>query len=95
MSKKLDQFLPKNESKCTSDDKGFITLDGEINSGGVIFIDGLRHNSLSVGQLVDRGYHLQFRGGRCPIRDQLGNVIVSGSSTKVSAPRWCAKKCTP
>ena len=33
-----------------------ITLDGKTNTKDVYFVDGLKHNILSVGQLVDKGY---------------------------------------
>ena len=35
---------------------GSITLDGKTNTEYVYFVDGLKHNHLSVGQLVDKGY---------------------------------------
>ena len=36
---------------------GSITLDGKTNNTkDVYFVDGLKHNILSVGQLVDKGY---------------------------------------
>ena len=37
---------------------GSITLDGKTNTDDVYFVDGLKHNLLSVGQLVDKGYQL-------------------------------------
>ena len=39
---------------------GSITLDGKTNIDDVYFVDGLKHNLVSVGQLVDKGYLLQF-----------------------------------
>ena len=35
---------------------GSIILDGKINTDDVYFVDGLKHNLLSVGQLMDKGY---------------------------------------
>ena len=37
---------------------GSIRLDGKTNTNNVNFVDGLKHNLLSVGQLVDKGYQL-------------------------------------
>ena len=37
---------------------GSITLDGKTNTDDVYFVDGLKHNFLSVGQLVDKSYQL-------------------------------------
>ena len=44
------------------------------------FFYGLKHNLLSVGQLVDKGYHLQFTKKTCMVRDKHGKVI--GIETK-------------
>ena len=37
---------------------GSMTLDGKTNTDDVYFVDGLKHNLLRVGQLVDKGYLL-------------------------------------
>ena len=37
---------------------GSINLDGKTNTNDVYFVDCLKHNLLSVGQLVDKGYLL-------------------------------------
>lgn len=37
---------------------GSISLDGKNSIGDVYFDDGLKHNLLSVGKLVDKGYQL-------------------------------------
>ena len=37
---------------------GSITLDGKTNTNNAYFVDVLKHNLLSVGQLVDKGYQL-------------------------------------
>ncbi|MDF3675397.1 hypothetical protein, partial [Enterobacter hormaechei] len=49
---------------------GSITLDGKTNTKDVYFVDGLRHNLLSVGQLVEKGYQLQFIEKTCMIREK-------------------------
>ena len=35
--------------------KRSITLDGKTNTKDVYFVNGLKHNFLSVGQLIDKG----------------------------------------
>ena len=35
---------------------GSITLDGKTYTDDVYFVDGLKHNLLSVGQPMDKGY---------------------------------------
>ena len=44
---------------------GSITLDGKTNTNNVCFVDGLKHNLLSVGQLIDKGYQLKFGNNTC------------------------------
>ena len=47
-----------NNATCHVKGIGSITLDGKTNIEDVYFVDGLKHNLLSVGQLVDKGYQL-------------------------------------
>ena len=52
---------------------GFITLDGKTNTNDVYFVDDLKHNVLSVGQLVDKGYLLQLL--RRPLLSKIEMVV--------------------
>ena len=61
---------------------GSITLDGRTNTDDVYFFDGLKHNSLSVGQLVDKDYQLQFTEKTCTIKDKDGKMIGIGTRSK-------------
>ena len=54
---------------------GSITFDGKTNTENVYFVDGLKHNLLSVGQLVDKSYQLQFTKKTCMIKDKDGKII--------------------
>lgn len=56
---------------------GSITLDGKINTDDVFLVEGLKHNLLSVSQLVGKGYILEFKDGKCFIRNQMGRLIAS------------------
>ena len=47
-----------NNVKCQVKGIGSITLDGKTNTEDVYFVDGLKHNLLIVGKLVDKGYQL-------------------------------------
>ena len=47
-----------NNAICYIKGIGSIILDGKNNTKNVYFVDGLKHNILSVGQLVDKGYQL-------------------------------------
>ena len=47
-----------NNASCQVKGIGSITLDDKTNTKDVKFVDGLKHNILSVGQLVNKGYQL-------------------------------------
>ena len=47
-----------NNAACQVKGIGSVTLDDKTNTKDVYFVDGLKHNILSVGQLVDKGYLL-------------------------------------
>ena len=59
---------------------GSITIDGETITKDVYFVYGLKHNILSVGKLVQKGYQFQFMEKTCMIKDKDGKVI--GSATR-------------
>ena len=61
--------------------KGSITLDGKTNIEDVFFVDGLKHNLLSVGKLVEKGYHLQFTEKTCTIKGKHDKLICIGKRT--------------
>ena len=46
-----------NNTACQIKGIGSITLDGKTNNKDVYFVDHLKHNILSIGKLVDKGYH--------------------------------------
>lgn len=58
--------------------RGAITLDGKNNTDDVLYVDGLKHNLLSVGQLLDKGYRLEFNENKCIINNKEGEMIASG-----------------
>ena len=47
-----------NNAPCPIKWKGYIIVDGKTNSEDVYLVNGLKHNLLSVGQLVDNEYLL-------------------------------------
>ena len=47
-----------NNATCQVKGIGSITLDGKTNTKDVYFFEGLKHNLLSVQQLMDKGYQL-------------------------------------
>jgi hypothetical protein len=63
-------------------DKGSISLDGKSYTDDVLFVDGLKHSLLSVGQLLDKGYHLRFENGKCIIKNKSGELVASSTKTR-------------
>ena len=59
-----------------------ITLDGKTYTDDVYFVDGLKHNLLSVGQLMDKGYQLQFGNDTCIIKNKERKVVGTGTKTR-------------
>ena len=61
---------------------GSITIDGKTNIDDIYFVDGLKHNLLSVGQFMDKGYQLQFGNDTCIIKDKEGKLLGIGTRTR-------------
>ncbi|KAJ0795822.1 putative RNA-directed DNA polymerase [Helianthus annuus] len=82
-------FITLNESERrevrTGDDKKLEVLgsgDAAISIKGtekrvpnVFYVEGLKHNLLSVGQLVQKGYEVKFSNRECRIKDKTGETI--------------------
>ena len=65
----------KQEGRVTyGDNKGKILGKGTIGNENnflihdVLYVEGLKHNLLSINQLCDRGYQVTFRTNSCEIR---------------------------
>jgi hypothetical protein len=63
--------------------RGSIALDGKHNIDDVLYVEGLTHNILSVGHMVDKGYDLQFKNRKWKILSGSRNMIAS-STKKVN-----------
>jgi hypothetical protein len=49
--------------------KGIVSLDnGKTKTHNVLYVEGLKHNILSVSQMCDQGYNLTFHSKGCEIR---------------------------
>ncbi|GLJ34627.1 hypothetical protein SUGI_0696480 [Cryptomeria japonica] len=73
-----------NNKACMIKGRGTISLDGKNNTNNVYYVEGMKHNLLSVGQLVDKGFQLQFKDGKCKIISKSGLEIPTGTQTKGS-----------
>lgn len=54
-------------------------MDGKTNTNNVYYVEGLKHNLLIVGQMVDKGFHLQFKDGKCKIINRSTLKIAFGT----------------
>ena len=68
-----------NNAACQVKGIGSITLDGKTNTKDVYSIDGLKNNLLSVRQLAEKGYQLQFIKKTCMIKDKDGKLTSIGN----------------
>ena len=58
------------------------TLDGKTNTNVLYFADGLKHNLLNVGQLVDKCYEFHFTEKISTIKDKNGKMIETSTRYK-------------
>lgn len=71
-----------NNSPCMVKGKGSISLNGKSNVDDVFWVDGLKHNILSVGQLNDKGYLFEFKSGGYRILGNNCELIATGKQTR-------------
>ena len=69
-----------NNAACHITRIGSITIDDKTYTDDVYFVDGLKHNLLSVGQLMDKGYQQQFGNDTCIIKNKEEKLL--GTSTR-------------
>eukprot|EP00253_Pinus_taeda_P009667 PITA_09667 len=58
-----------NETPAAIKGKGTAQLKEKVKSGNVLYVDGLKHNLLSVSQMCDQGTEVIFRSNGCSVRD--------------------------
>eukprot|EP00253_Pinus_taeda_P036359 PITA_36359 len=49
--------------------KGFVLLKEKVKSGNVMYVDGLKHNLLSVSQMCDQGNEVVFQSNGYVVRE--------------------------
>ncbi|KAA0053129.1 integrase [Cucumis melo var. makuwa] len=57
------------------------TKKGTKRVTNVFYVPGLKHNLLSIGQLLQRGLKVSFEGDICAIKDQVGVLIAKVKMT--------------
>lgn len=71
-----------DDKACLIKRKGTISLDGKHNTNNIYYVEGLKHNLLSDGQLVEKGFQLQFKNGKCKIMNITGLEIATSNQTR-------------
>ena len=71
----------KNEPWCIKG-KGIISLTRELICGNAQWVEGLKHNLLSVAQLNNIGIKLEFMDGKARLLNSKGNLVGCGRQIK-------------
>ena len=58
-----------NDTPTVIKGKGSIFLKEKVKVGNVMYVDGLKHNLLSVSQMCDQGNEVVFRSNGCVVRE--------------------------
>ena len=67
-----------NDSTVKILGKGVVNLGNtKLKVEGVLLIEDLKHNLLSVGKLCDQGYNLRFNSRKCEIREAKSGILVA------------------
>ncbi|KAL0360218.1 UNVERIFIED_CONTAM: Copia protein [Sesamum radiatum] len=81
-----DKVKLGDESRISIMGKGEVTILNKDNTNetifNVFFVPDLKTNLLSVGQLLENGYELSFKGGACEIRDSKSVLIAEATRTE-------------
>ena len=71
-----------NDAPALIKGKGFVLLKEKVKVGNVMYVDGLKHNLLSVIQMCDQGTKVIFRSNGCSVRDlDTGETVIKGIRT--------------
>ena len=71
-----------NNEPCCVKGKGCISLTNELRCDNAYWVEGLKHNLMSVAQLNNIGFKLEFMNGKAKLLDGKGNPIGSANQTK-------------
>ena len=70
-----------NETFCIKG-KGRISLTKELVCDNAYWVEGLKHNLLSVAQILNNGFKVKLMDGKGRLQDGKGKLIGSGTQTK-------------
>eukprot|EP00253_Pinus_taeda_P032497 PITA_32497 len=71
-----------NDTPATIKGKGIARLKEKVKAGNVLYVDGLKHNLLSVSQMCDQRTEVIFKSNGCLVRDlDTGKTVIKGKRT--------------
>ena len=71
-----------NDTPAVIKGKGSIFLKEKVEDGSVMYVDGLKHNILSVSQMWDQGNEVVFRSNECVFHElDTGETMIKGTRT--------------
>ena len=71
-----------NDTLVVIKGKGFVCLKEKVKAGNVMYVDGLKHNLLSVSQMCDQGNEVVFRSNIFVVREiDTRETMIKGTRT--------------
>lgn len=71
-----------NDTPAVIKGKGIAQLKEKVKDGNVLYVDGLKHNLLSVSQMCNQGTEVIFRSNGCSVHDlDTGKKVIKGKRT--------------
>eukprot|EP00253_Pinus_taeda_P020619 PITA_20619 len=71
-----------NDTPTAIKGKGTAQLKEKVKAGNVLYVDGLKHNLLSVSHMCDQGIEVIFRSNGCSVCDlDTGKTVIKGRRT--------------
>eukprot|EP00253_Pinus_taeda_P020506 PITA_20506 len=71
-----------NDTPAAIKGNGIAQLKEKVKDGNVLYVDGLKHNRLSVSQMCDQGTEVIFRSNGCRVRDlDTSETVIKGRRT--------------
>ena len=71
-----------NDTPAVIKGKGSVFLREKVKARNVMYVDGLKHNLLSVSQMCDQGNEVAFRSNGCVVRElDTGETVIKGTRT--------------
>ena len=71
-----------NDTHAFIKGKGSVRLKEKVKARNVMYVDGVKHNLLSVNQMCDQGTKVIFRSNGCIVRElDTGETVIKGIRT--------------